>query len=228
MSAAGSLAALQDRLGYRFVDEALLTRALSHRSATSQHNERLEFLGDAILGYVMGEYLYRTRRGQREDSLTLLRSALVRRETLVEVAHSIDLGEHLLLGSGERRSGARHRASILADSLEAVIGAVHQDGGVEAARALVLRLFRDWLDTLEERAVKDAKTELQERLQARGLQLPQYRIVDSDDRGHDSSFRVACEVVDLGVSANATGATRKEAEKRAAGRVIEELEGRDR
>ena len=227
MPAADSLAVLQDRLGYRFGDAALLTRALTHRSAPGQHNERLEFLGDAILGYVIGEYLYRTRRGQREDSLTLLRSSLVRRDTLVEVAQSIELGEHLLLGPGERRSGARHRASILADALEAVIGAVHQDGGVEAARGLVMHLFRDWLDTLEQRAGKDAKTELQEWLQARGLPLPRYRIVDSDGPSHDSAFRVACEVVDLGISANATGATRKKAEKRAAGRVIEELSGRD-
>ncbi len=227
MSANSGLAALQGKLGYRFGDEALLARALTHRSASRQHNERLEFLGDAVLGYVIGEYLHRTRRGHREDSLTLLRASLVKRDALVEVGRGIQLGEHLILGAGELRSGARQRASILADALEAVIGAVHEDGGIEAARASIMHLFKGRLENLAERAAKDPKTDLQERRQAQGLELPVYRVVDIGGMHHQQLFHVACELVDLGVSVTATGSSRKEAEKRAAARMIGELESRD-
>ena len=220
------LTALQRHLGHRFEDPALLRRALTHRSASPQHNERLEFLGDAVLGYVIGEYLHRTRQGHREDSLTLLRTTLIRKETLVEVAREIDLGACLLLGIGERRSGARDRASILADALEALIGAVHEDGGVEAARATIMHLFRGRLENLAEQASKDPKSALQERVQAQGFALPAYRTVDVAGRQHDQVFNVACEVRDVDVSVTATGQNRKEAEMRAAALMIGELDRR--
>ena len=220
------LTALQKKLDHRFSNRELLVLALTHRSASRHHNERLEFLGDAVLGYVIGEYLHRTRRSQREDSLTLLRSSLIRRETLVEVAREIELGGHLVLGINERRSGARDRASILADALEAVIGAVHEDGGIEAARGAIMHLFRGRLDNLAERAPKDPKSLLQERLQAHGLELPDYRTLAISGRHHEQSFDVACELRDLGVSVTATGQNRKDAEQRAAALMMREVERR--
>lgn len=220
------LTALQQKLGHRFEDRALLVRALTHRSASRHHNERLEFLGDAVLGYVIGDYLHRTREHHREDSLTLLRASLIRRETLVAVAREIGLGAHLALGTGERRSGARERASILADATEAVIGAVHEDGGIEAARALIMHLFRDRLENLAEPAPKDPKSLLQERLQAQGHELPEYRTVDVSGEHHQRVFNVACELRDLDVAVTATGRNRKEAEKRAAALMIGECERR--
>ena len=226
MVANQQLRELQQKLGYRFNDEALLVRALTHRSASRHHNERLEFLGDAVLGYVVGDHLHRTGQDRGEDALTLLRAALVKRDTLGEVARAIDLGEHLILGAGERRSGVKHRASILGDALEAVIGAVHEDGGIEAARALIMRLFQDRFDNLAEHLAKDPKTTLQERLQAAGLQLPTYRIVDVDGLPHEQVFNIACELTDLGVSVAASAKSRKEAEKRAAARMLGEVEGR--
>ena len=221
------LTALQKKLGYRFKDQELLVRALTHRSASKHHNERLEFLGDAVLGYVMGEYLHRTRQGHREDSLTLLRASLIKRDTLVRVAREIDLGEHLALGIGERRSGVRDRASILADALEAAIGAIHEDGGIEAARASIMHLFRSRLENLAERAPKDPKSILQERLQAQGLEPPQYRTLEISGRHHEQVFNVACESRELGVSVTATGQSRKEAEMRAAALMIDEVDSRD-
>ena len=221
------LTALQEKLDYRFKDQELLVRALTHRSASKHHNERLEFLGDAVLGYVMGEYLHRTRQDHREDSLTLLRASLIKRDTLVQVAREIDLGEHLVLGIGERRSGARNRASILADALEAAIGAIHEDGGIEAARASIMHLFRSRLENLAERAPKDPKSILQERLQARGLKPPEYRTLEISGRHHEQVFNVACESRELGVSVTATGQSRKEAEMRAAALMIDEVESRD-
>ncbi len=220
------MTAFQEKLEHRFADEALLVRALTHRSASQRHNERLEFLGDAVLGYVIGDHLHRTREHHREDSLTLLRASLIRRDTLVDVAREIGLGEHLLLGAGERRSGARGRASILADALEAVIGAVHEDGGIEAARTLIMHLFRGRLENLAELAQKDPKSILQERVQAQGLELPEYRTVDVSGLPHEQVFNVACEVQELNVSVTATGKSRKEAEKRAAARMIGECERR--
>ena len=226
MGVESELSALQGRLGYRFADESLLRRALTHRSAPGPHNERLEFLGDAVLGYVVGDYLHRTRRNQREDSLTLLRSAIVKKNTLVVVAREIGLGDYLFLGVGERRSGAHNRGSLLADALEALIGAVHEDGGIEAARALVLHLFGERLENLSEDAEKDPKSVLQELLQAQGYQLPQYRTVTIDGQPHARIFDVACELPELELSVSAVGGSRKEAETRAAVLMIDALQRR--
>ncbi len=221
------LSVLQERLNYRFKDEALLRRALTHRSAAGPHNERLEFLGDAVLGYVVGDYLHRTRRNQREDSLTLLRSAIIKKKTLALMAGAIHLGEHLFLGVGERRAGAQNRDSVLADALEAVIGAVHEDGGIEAARSLVLHLFGEQLDNLAEDAEKDPKSALQERLQAHGYQLPQYRTLTIAGQPHQRTFEVICESSEMQLSVTAAGQNRKEAEMRAAALLLDEMIRRD-
>lgn len=220
------LRALQDRIGYGFRDEALLRRALTHKSASERHNERLEFLGDAVLGYVVAEHLHRTRETQGEDSLSLLRAALVQRDSLAAIASSLNLGERLMLGPGERRGGVHEGASMLANALEALIGAVHEDGGIEAARALILGLFRERLQQLGTQAEKDAKTDLQEWAQARGLQRPDYRVLEIQGGAQEQTFSVACELAAPGISVTAAGRSRKEAEKRAAAHMLRELESR--
>lgn len=226
-SQAPLLRALQDRLGYRFQDETLLRRALTHKSASKRHNERLEFLGDAVLGYVIAEHLHRTRRSHGEDGLSLLRAALVRRESLVAAALELNLGEQLMLGPGALASGAHERASVLANALEALIGSVHEDGGIEAARSLILDLFRERLRNLDSLAAKDAKTDLQERVQARGLQRPDYRLLEIEGQPHEQVINVACEMAQLSISVTAAGRSRKEAEKRAAARMIQALEAQE-
>ena len=219
-----ALRALQDRFGYGFRNQALLRRALTHKSASGRHNERLEFLGDAVLGYVVAEHLHRTRETQGEDSLSLLRAALVQRDTLAAIASGLNLGERLMLGPGERRAGVHEGAAVLANALEALIGAVHEDGGIEAARTFVLGLFRERLQQLGAQAEKDAKTDLQEWAQARGLQRPDYRVLEIQGRSHEQLFSVACELAEPSISVTAAGRSRKEAEKRAAARMIRELE----
>lgn len=219
------LARLQRRLGYQFEDVGLLEVALTHKSHSRQHNERLEFLGDAVLGYAIAESLYNDQPAAAEDALTLMRAALVRKETLAGVAQSIGLGEYLSLGSGERKSGGRQRASILADALEAVIGAVNLDGGVDQARALVLRLFADRLaDTGARGASKDPKTRLQELLQGRSLPLPVYEVVETLGSEHERIFTVCCQVEDLALNTNGRGSSRRAAEQRAAEAMISALE----
>lgn len=217
------LDALQRKLGHQFADLGLLVRALTHRSASAgRSNQRLEFLGDAVLGYVTAAHLHQSLAAAPESALTLARAALVKRATLAEVARSLDLGEHLAFGVGELRSGAWRRDSILADALEAVIGAVHEDGGLEAARALVLRLFGSRL--AGSAAAKDAKSALQEFTQARRLSLPEYRTIQQVGPRHQPCFTVSCEVARLGLAAKAEGASRKEAEMRAAAALLSQIE----
>ncbi len=220
-----ALTRLQSRLNYQFKNRRLLEVALTHKSHSRQHNERLEFLGDAVLGYAIAESLYNDQPTAAEDTLTLIRAALVRKETLAEVAQSIGLGEFLSLGSGERKSGGRQRASILADALEAVIGAVNLDGGVEEARALVLRLFAERLAEAGARgASKDPKTRLQELLQARSLALPVYGVVATQGSEHERTFTVSCEVVDLNLRTSGRGSNRRAAEQSAAEAMIAAVE----
>jgi ribonuclease-3 len=213
---------LQSRLDYQFQDARLLELALTHKSHSREHNERLEFLGDAVLGYAIAESLYQDQPQLAEDALTLIRASLVRKETLAEVAQGIGLGEYLSLGSGERKSGGRQRASILADTLEAIIGAVNQDGGIDAARALVLKLFADRLEQAGERgASKDPKTRLQETLQGRALALPVYEVVGTLGSEHQRTFTVRCRVTDLGLTSTGRGPSRRTAEQNAAQAMIE-------
>ena len=220
------LDALQHRLGYRFADVDLLLRALTHKSASARrNNERLEYLGDAVLGYVIAAHLHQDLAAAPESVLTLRRAALVKQATLAEVARSLDLGAHLALGVGEMRSGGGRRASIVADALEAVVGAVHEDGGIEAARALALRLLADRL--AGSAVAKDAKTALQEFAQARAVDLPEYRIVEQVGPRHRPCFTICCEVAQLGLKAQARGASRKEAEMQAAAAVLSQVEADD-
>ncbi|MEZ5558354.1 MAG: ribonuclease III [Pseudomonadales bacterium] len=214
---------LESRLGYRFADPGLLEQALTHKSFARDHNERLEFLGDAVLGYVVAQRLFEARPGAAEDELTLLRASLVRRETLAELATELDVGSFLRLGVGERRSGGHKRKSILADALEALIGAVHLDGGIEAARALVLALLEPRLQALDPETLKDSKTRLQELLQGRNLPLPEYAIVATSGAAHARVFTVSCRVGALHLEVTADGRSRRAAEKAAALRMLDEV-----
>jgi ribonuclease-3 len=223
------LADLSDRLGHRFADEALLTRALTHRSAGTQHNERLEFLGDAVLQASISALLYERFSGSDEGDLTRVRAHLVREDSLARLALSLDLSAALRLSEGEARGGGAQRPSILADALEAVIGAVFIDGGYEAAETVVRRLFGDLVaHTGVENWRKDAKTELQEWLQARRLPVPAYRIVGTRGQAHAQTFDVECAVPALGLTEHGEGRSRRVAEQEAARRMLASLEASDR
>ena len=217
---------LQARLGHVFRDPLLLRRALTHRSHGAHNNERLEFLGDAVLNLVVAQALYAVDEAD-EGRLSYARAALVRESTLAELAAELDLGRQLQLGEGEQRSGGSRRRSILADALEAVVGAVYLDGGIGAASALVQRLYGTRLRDLDLRSsAKDAKTVLQEMLQGSGLRLPNYRVLQTSGPQHAQCFVVECEVPDLGLRASGQGPSRRAAEQQAAQSVIPLLEQR--
>jgi ribonuclease-3 len=216
---------LERRLGHRFSDPTLRELALTHRSRDPrQNNERLEFLGDAVLGAVIAEELFRRFPRARENDLTLARSRLVRGETLAEVARTLELGPHVRLGPGERASGGRDRSSILADALEALYGAVFLDGGHAAVEQVIRAHFEDQLARAAlVRAEKDAKTRLQEWLQARGRSLPAYTLEAEEGASHARRFRVACAVDGETEPTRAEGTSRRRAEQRAAARMLERL-----
>ena len=216
--------ALQNRIDYDFRDAAILKSALTHRSASKDHNERLEFLGDAALGLAVADALYARFTDASEADLTLMRVELVRGSTLALVAREIDLGSYLSLGAGERKSGGRNRDSILADALEAVIGAVVCDGGYAAARDVVVRLLKSRLDLVREHPIKDPKTLLQERLQGQGDDLPDYDVVEKTGDAHDRRYRVECRVDSRQLVAFGEGTSRRDAEKEAAHLMLKELE----
>lgn len=216
--------ALCRRIGHEFAEPGLLDDALTHRSADRRHNERLEFLGDAVLGLTMAELLYRRRPDADEGDLTRYRALLVRGDTLAEVASEIELGKHLNLGGGEQKSGGHRRSSILADALEALIAAVYLDAGLEAARALVERLFRARLDDLPHPdSLKDPKTRLQELLQGRGQARPDYDLVSEEGDAHRRVFHAVCRVPALSLEAEGRGSSRRKAEQAAAAAVLEQV-----
>ncbi len=218
---------LERALGCRVPDEGLLADALTHRSFSSRNNERLEYLGDAVLSFIVAEMLYGEFPDATEGELSRYRASLVSGESLGAVALDLGLGDHLRLGEGELKSGGFRRASILADALEAVIGAVYLGAGLDAARAAVKRLLGPRLSLLPAAAdLKDAKTRLQERLQARGLALPRYEILEVTGEPHDQRFRVRCSADDLGVAADATGTSRRRAEQEAAERLLLLVDGK--
>lgn len=209
-------------IGYSFVDPALLRRALTHRSHGAYHYERLEFLGDSVLNCVIASELYRRFPDSGEGELTLLRASIVNQQSLVTVAQDICLGSQVLLGEGELKSGGAQRPSILADALEAVLGAVFVDGGFEAARGVVLHLFAAALDRADPRAAgKDAKTLLQELLQARRIPLPKYAVIATAGDAHEQTFRVECVIPELNIRTQGEGASRRSAEQAAAHRAYE-------
>lgn len=220
-----SLHPLLSRLGYEFCDAGLLRQALTHRSAGSHHNERLEFLGDALLDLVIAEALFLAHPQATEGDLSRLRATLVRQDSLARVAQGLGLGSYLDLGEGELRSGGASRDSILADALEALFAAVHLDGGFAVARGLILELFAEPLArTSVQGWGKDPKTRLQEQLQSVRRQLPEYRVVDISGSPHEQSFRVTCLLDDTGQATEGTGTSRRRAEQDAAARMIDLLE----
>lgn len=211
---------LQQRLGYQFTQPQWLQLALTHRSAAREHNERLEFLGDAALGFLIAARLFREYPAYSEGELSRMRAALVSRDTLAAIGRELRLGELLQLGSGERKSGGRERSSILCDAVEAIIGAVYMDGGVSACEQCVERLFQDRLHAVQ---AKDAKTRLQEWMQARGAALPRYDIERIEGKEHDQLFVVRCHVPVLDESFTGSGKSRRQAEQQAAAATLEVL-----
>ncbi|MDP9043215.1 MAG: ribonuclease III [Pseudomonadota bacterium] len=223
------LDALQRRIGHRFKDAELLGRALTHRSFGADHNERLEFLGDAVLSLVISGLLYERFAGSDEGDLTRVRAHLVREESLHRVALQLALPEVLRLGEGEARGGGAQRASILADALEALIGATFLDGGFEAARTVVTGLFGEIIATTDVASwSKDAKTELQEWLQARRLPVPTYRIRATRGQAHAQTFDVECSVPALNLVEEGVGRSRRVAEQEAARRMLDALKHVDK
>jgi ribonuclease-3 len=212
-----SLEAFARRFGHRFEDRALLLRALTHRSHGPAHNERLEFLGDSVLNCAVAFELYCRFPDLPEGELSRLRAHLVNQETLAATARGLDLGSVLLLGEGELRSGGAERPSILADALEAVVGAVFLDGGYQAALEVVQGMLADVLMTLDPATSgKDPKTTLQEHLQAHRIGLPQYAVVATRGVAHKQAFEVECVIPELGIRTLGEGSSRRSAEQCAA------------
>ena len=210
-------------LTYHFRDPSLAELALTHRSAGKPNNERMEFLGDALLGTLVAEMLYETHAKASEGDLSRLRSQLVNGQALAEMARELELGDRLKLGSGELKSGGFRRDSILADAFEALVAAIYLDGGYEACRETVRILFATRVAAL--RASKDAKTRLQEWLQAQGLPLPQYELVGTYGEEHARTFDVSCTIAEpMPLSAEGHGSSRRLAEQGAAAIVLERLE----
>lgn len=218
------LSRLCRRLGYEFQSEAFLKQALTHRSAGSVNYERLEFLGDSILSFVISSEIYTRFNRQTEGKLSRLRAHLVKGDMLADIAVEIGLGDFLYMGQGELKSGGFRRASILADSLEAVFGAIYLDGGIEKAKDVILRLYRSRLDDPKlEETLKDHKTQLQEYLQANKYPLPDYVLSSVEGEEHDQIFHVSCSVKALNQSAIGKGQTRRKAEQEAAKLLLKEI-----
>lgn len=215
---------LQRALGYEFSEPSLLTQALTHRSMGGNNNERLEFLGDSIVNHVVAEALYQKFPDADEGAMSRMRAALVKGDTLAKIATEIGLGEYLLLGPGERKSGGRRRRSILADALEAISGAVLLDSSVDRCRECVLQLFKSRLDALDDTAgEKDAKTLLQEYLQGTQRPLPTYELVKVDGGDHNPQFQVNCTLEKPDLIFQGAGSSRRRAEQQAAESALSEV-----
>ena len=218
------LAKLSQSLGYQFRDESLLQTALTHSSFGQGHNERLEFLGDSILGWVIADALFKRFPHAREGQLSRLRAGLVKGVTLAKVARELQLGHYLRLGQGEMKSGGFRRDSILADAFEAIIGAIFLDSDIATCQQIILVLFAGRLDaqTLDD-TLKDPKTRLQEFLQSRKQPLPDYRILSTSGKDHEQVFRVACEVESIAKPFEAEGTSRRYAEQASAQKALDAL-----
>lgn len=218
-------ATLETRLGHRFARPELLQQALTHRSFSAQHNERLEFLGDGVLNCVVGHLLYARFPHLPEGRLSRLRANLVNQQSLHEVALKLGLGEHLRLGDGEVKSGGRERPSILADALEALFGAAFLDGGFDTAHGLIAGLFEDRIAAIDPSLQgKDAKTALQEWLQSRRHALPDYRLLGITGQAHAQTFEVECHIAALDLTTRGRGSSRKTAEQQAAQAALDRLQ----
>ncbi|GJM12441.1 MAG: ribonuclease 3 [Pseudohongiella sp.] len=218
---------LQQSLAYQFSNPELARLALTHRSANAAHNERLEFLGDSLLGFIVAKMLYARNPEASEGDLSRMRAALVNKNALAAAAREIGLGEHILLGTGEANSGGRDRDSILADAVEALIAAIFMDGGMKPCEAFVRKISERKLaqDTSKTKR-KDAKTRLQEFLHARGSSLPSYEVVKTSGVAHAQVFHVGCRVESLGAEALGSGSSKREAEQAAAKKILDEIEAK--
>ncbi len=215
-----NLDSVSGRTGHVFRDSELLRRALTHRSHGADHNERLEYLGDSIVNCIIALELYERFPGLSEGELSRLRANLVNQQALHHIAQNMHLGRHLLLGEGELKSGGAQRPSILADAVEALIGAVMLDGGFAAAQGAVRRLFADSLAAVDPKASgKDAKTLLQEFTQGRGLPLPVYTLLGTQGQAHAQTFRVQCAIDEMDIRTEGEGSNRRTAEQDAAGKA---------
>lgn len=216
-----NLARLTKKLGYEFNEPSLLVQALTHRSAKGSHNERLEFLGDSILGFVIAEALYDKFPKHDEGDLTRMRSSLVKGVTLAEVARDFNLGECLILGPGELKSGGHRRESILEDAIEAIIGAVYLDSNIDRCKALILNWFERRLTIIKPgNEQKDPKTRLQEFLQGRKIPLPTYDVIDTKGQSHNQEFTVRCQTSVISEEVVAKGTSRRKAEQAAAQQIL--------
>jgi ribonuclease-3 len=216
------LSTLEQRLGYEFANRELLAQALTHRSHGAVHNERLEFLGDAVLNCTIAQLLYQKFSRLNEGDLSRLRANLVKQQSLAEIAERLELSQYLRLGEGERKSGGFRRPSILADTLEAAMGAVFVDRGFEAAREVITRLFEPVLKSVDPKTLgKDSKTLLQEYLQGKRLPLPLYSVVETRGAAHNQEFEVECAVPKLDISVRGSGRSRRAAEQAAARMALE-------
>ena len=212
------------KLGYQFARRELLREALTHRSHSSAHNERLEYLGDSVLNCVVANFLYTRFPQLAEGELSRLRAALVNKNILRDVALRLELGDAILLGEGELKSGGHRRPSILADALEALIGAVFVDAGFAAAATLIERLFAPHFDQLDPASIaKDHKTRLQEYLQSRKIAVPKYEVLETSGEAHEQTFRVACHISNLKKPFEGVGASRKLAEQDAAAAAYQDI-----
>jgi ribonuclease III len=217
------IVALTDRLGHKFTDKSLLEQALRHSSAGLPSNERLEFLGDAVLNFVITVFLYRHYPELQEGQLSRLRSNLVNGKELAKLAKGFNIGECLALGVGEKKSGGAERNSILADAFEAIIGAIYLDGGIEKTEQLILKWYHDRLSAIHLHEQRDPKTKLQELLQANKFPLPKYEIVKTEGAAHEQIFHLSCQVEGLTKVTFGSGSSRRQAEQDAAEKFLKNL-----
>ncbi len=216
---------LQQSLAYQFSNPELAQLALTHRSANAVHNERLEFIGDALLGFIVAEMLFTLNPQATEGELSRMRSALVNKNALAAAARSLEIGEYLQLGTGEANSGGSDRDSILADTVEALIAAIYLDGGIDACTTFVKKISESTLaiDTATTER-KDAKTRLQEFLQAQGKKLPKYEVVEITGAAHEQVFHVSCRLESFGTESAGSGTSKREAQQHAAMQILDEIE----
>jgi ribonuclease III len=219
-----NIAGVQTRIAYTFNQPALLQQALTHRSFSGNNNERLEFLGDGVLNFIIAHQLYNRFNKLAEGDLSRLRAQLVKEASLSEIAFSLNLGDVLKLGEGELKSAGWRRPSILADALEAIIGAVYLDGGFASAEAVVLKLYGDKLNTIDPKVIdKDPKSQLQEYLQSKKLDLPDYNVVLIEGEAHAQNFKVECIIKKLNITTQGEGSSRRIAEQQAAQLAMEKI-----
>ncbi len=221
------LSLFESRLGYSFQEKGLLQQALTHRSHSKDHNERLEFLGDSLVNTLIAEQLFKLYPESPEGELSAMRAALVRRESLADVASSLGFSEAILLGGGASKSGGHRLQSILADTYEAVLGAIYLDSDWSKLTDIVKLHFEGRLDNLEIEEVRDAKSRLQEFLQARSLNLPEYQMLDIEGPGHAQHFRIQCMIESVSEEFFGEGSSRKIAEQQAAAAALEALESKE-